>query len=72
MDGTRDRSTPIGRQEDETIGSRRWLAGLQSKTTFDQPPFALRHQQQYNTVIHSFNDHVAALDSVTLNFHGDR
>lgn len=62
VDGTRDRSVPIGRQEDETIGSRRWLAGLQSVNTFNQPPSTLRHQQ-YFTVISSFNDHATALQS---------
>lgn len=62
MDGTRDRSIPIGWHEDETIGSRRWLAGLQSVNTFNQPPSVLRHQQ-YSTVVHSFNDYATALES---------
>jgi hypothetical protein len=58
VDGTRDRSTPIGWHEDETIGSRRWLAGLQSKSTFYQPPLTLRHQQYY-IVIHGIELHAA-------------
>jgi hypothetical protein len=45
VDGTRHGVTPIGRHEVETIGSRRWLAGLQSNNTFYQPPSTLHHQR---------------------------